>query len=102
MTGFERIAAANIRGAINWIVGGYYNSYQDGYDEDVPKSKQSLIQEVYDSAMSDAYGYEQVHYGRSPREMRFAGKEFCMNYITKKINEDEDVAELAEHYGWTN
>ena len=102
MTGNERIAAMNIRGAINWIVGGYYNSYQDGYDEDVPKSKQSIIEEVYDAAMSDAYGYEQVHYGRAPREMRFAGKDFIMNYITKKINEDEDVAELAEHYKWTN
>lgn len=56
MTGNERIAAKNIRGAINWIVGGYYNSYQDGYDEDVPKSKQSIIEEVYDAAMADAYG----------------------------------------------
>lgn len=56
MIGNERIAAKNIRGAINWIVGGYYNSYQDGYDEDVPKSKLSIIEEVYDAAMADAYG----------------------------------------------
>ncbi len=101
MTGHERIAAKNIRGAIHWIVGGYYNAYQDGYDEYVPKSKQSIIEEVYDAVMSDAYGYT-FNFGRAPREMRFAGKEFIMNYITKKINEDEDVAELAEHYGWTN
>ena len=52
--------------------------------------------------MSDAYEHEAVHFGRAPREMRFAGKEFIMNYIIKKINEDEDVAELAEHYKWTN
>ena len=102
MTGNERIAAKNIRGAINWIVGGYYNCYQDGYDEYVPSSTQDIIQEVYESSMTNLYGEGCELCGRAPKEMRFAGKEFIMNYITQKINEDEDVAELAEHYKWAN
>lgn len=35
MTGHERIAKKNIVGAFNWIVGGYYNCIQDGYEEEI-------------------------------------------------------------------
>lgn len=102
MTGFERIAAKNIRGAINWIVGQYYNSYIDGYDEYVPSSKQDIIQEVYECSMNNLYGEGCELSGGAPKEMRFAGKDFCLNYITKRVNDDEDVQEMAEHYNWTN
>ena len=93
MTGHERIAKKNIVGAFNWIVGGYYNCIQDGYEED-------LINEIYESAMTDAYSPGHMSCGRAPKEMRFAGKEFCMKVINHLMETDGDVKEIAEVRGW--
>ena len=43
-TGHERIAMRNIRHAINWIVGGYYNCIQDHTPEYLPESREALEQ----------------------------------------------------------
>lgn len=95
-TGHERIAMRNIRHAINWIVGGYYNSLQDGYYEDLPESRETLADEIYTEAMTSAYGEGHVAYNRAPREMRFAGAAFCRAYVEWKLEQDEDVKEIEE------
>ena len=92
MTKHERIAARNIRAAFNFEVGGIYNAYQDG--EDINLSIEEMKDIVYDCAISDYYGAGTCQLGRAPKEMRFAGKEFCKNYIDKLFAEDEDVAEI--------
>lgn len=93
MTGHERIAAKNIRGAFNAEFGGIYNEYQDGYDITLTLNQMKDI--VYDCAMDADYRVQGVvHYGRAPKEMRFAGTEFCRNYIDKLFAEDPDVEEV--------
>ena len=41
MNGHEKIAAKNIEGAFNWLVGGWYNCLQDGYEEDIPSLEEA-------------------------------------------------------------
>lgn len=95
----EQIAKRNIRGAFNWIVGGYYNCIQDGYEEDLPETREDLINEIYEAAMFDKFSGHVIYDG-APKEMRFAGKEFCMKVINHLMETDEDVAEIAEVRGW--
>lgn len=94
-TKHERIAMANIRHAVNWIVGGYYNSLQDGDLEYLPKSKQELANEIYSSAMAHQYAEGMEAFGRAPKEMRFAGERFCRAYIDWKLDGDPDVDEIV-------
>ena len=99
-TAHEKIAMRNIRHAINWIVGGYYNSFQDGFMEDLPKSRKALENEVYSSAMNHLYMEGCEGFGKAPKEMRFAGERFCRAYIHWKLEGDEEVAEIGEVAGW--
>ena len=99
-TGHERIAIQNMRNAFNWIVGGYYNSLQDGFEDYLPKSREDLADEVYTSAMTNLYRPGMEGFGKAPREMRFAGEKFCRAYIDWKIETDGDVAEIAEVANW--
>lgn len=93
LTGHERIAARNIKGAFNAEFGGIYNEYQDGYDITLTLNQMKDI--VYDCAMDADYRVQGVvHYGRAPKEMRFAGTEFCRNYIDKLFAKDPDVKEI--------
>ena len=92
MTGHEKIAARNIRGAFIYEVGGIYNSYLDGNEINITLNEMKDI--VYDCAMTDRYCGGAVYYGAAPREMRFAGKEFCMSYINKLFDKDLDVIEI--------
>lgn len=93
MTGHERIAAKNIRGAFNWEFGGIYNEYQDGYDITLTLNQMKDI--VYDAAMDADYRTPGCcASGRSPKEMRFAGEEFCRKYVNKLFAEDPDVNEV--------
>ncbi len=92
MTGHEKIAARNIKGAFNYEIGGLYNSYLDG--EEINYTLEEAKDMVYNCAMNDRYGAGAVFYGAAPKEMRFAGKEFCMNYIDKLFSKDDDVAEI--------
>ena len=50
MNGHEKIAAKNIQGAFNWLVGGWYNCLQDGYEEDIPALEEAK-EEVYCEAI---------------------------------------------------
>ncbi len=92
MTKHERTAAKNIKAAFNFEVGGVYNSYIDG--DEINITLEEMKQIVYDGAMNDYYGPGMCQIGRAPREMRFAGKEFCLKYIDKLFAEDSDVAEI--------
>lgn len=77
MNGIEKIAYRNIYHAINYIVGGHYNTIQDNGDPKwLPDSMDALKEEIYDSAMNNLYapGYE--GYGKAPKEMRFSGEAF--------------------------
>ena len=98
--GHERIAMSNIRGAINWIVGGYYNCIQDGCEEYLPQSRESLEAEIYSSALNNAYGPGFEASGKAPKEMRFAGETFCKAYIRWKLDQDGDFIEIASVQGW--
>ena len=91
MTAHERIAARNIREAFNFEIGGMYNAYLDGEEVDFPTVEEAK-EMVYDCAINDLYGYGSCCVGAAPREMRFAGKEFCMKYIDKLFANDPDVA----------
>lgn len=99
-TGNERIAMKNIRHAIDWIVGGYYNAIQDGEEDCLPVSYQALADEIYDSSMNNLYAVGMEAFGRAPREMRFAGTEFAKAYIEFKLSKDDDVVAIGEVAGW--
>ena len=99
-TGHEKIAMTNIRNAINWIVGGMYNDYQDEHDEYLPQSFEFVANLIYEEAMVNLYGQGFESCGRAPKEMRFAGEKFCRAYIDWKLRQDEDLKTLAEYVGF--
>ena len=92
MTKHEKIAARNLRAAFNFEVGSTYNAYLDG--DDINISIEEMKDYIYNCAMNDYYGPGLCQVGLAPKEMRFAGKEFCMNYLDKLFAEDGDVAEI--------
>lgn len=92
MTKFEKIAATNIRNCFNFEIGGMYNAYLDG-EEDFPTVNEAK-EMIYMLSMNDEYVIGGCFANRAPREMRFAGKEFCINYIDKLFATDPDVAEI--------
>ena len=102
MTGHEKIAARNIKAAFNYIVGGYYNSLQDGDEDYLPDTLKELEDEIYESSMTDLFREGYMECGKAPKEMKFAGTEFCRNYIRALLKDDGDVAEIAEVKGWNN
>lgn len=93
MNGHEKIAAKNIQGAFNWLVGGWYNCYQDGYEEDIPTLEEAK-EEVYYAAMNNLYRGGSESCEKAPKEMRFAGEEFCRAYVEKLFKTDIDAQEL--------
>lgn len=98
----KQIARKNIQNAINYIVGGYYNSFLDGYEEDLPKSYNDLKDEIYASAISDTYAYggEVVIFNHPVKEMRFAGEDYCRRTIHSILSNDECVKEIADSLKW--
>lgn len=99
----EEIARKNIQNAINHIVGSYYISFLDGYEDDLPRCYEELEAEVYESSLKDTYAYggEIVYYNRPVKEMRFAGSDFCKATVHSLLSEDEDVKEMVAELGWT-
>ena len=93
MNGHEKIAAKNIEGAFNWLVGGWYNCLQDGYEEDIP-SLEEAKETVYAEAMNNFYKSGGEVYGRAPKEMRFAGEEFCRELVEELFLNDGDAEEI--------
>lgn len=92
MTGHERIAARNIKNCFNYEIGAIYNAWLDG--DEINLTLEDAKEMIYDFATLDAYAPGGSMIGRAPREMRFAGKEFCMKYIDKLFANDSDVAEI--------
>ena len=92
MTRFEKIAATNIRNCFNFEIGGVYNAFLDG-ETDFP-TMEEMKEFIYTYALRDKYVGCACYIGHAPREMRFAGKEFCKKYIDKLFEEDADVAEI--------
>lgn len=82
LNGHEKKAARAIKEEFNWIVGGWYNSMQDGYEDEIP-TLQEAKDSVYEEAMSN-----------HEKEIRFAGEEFCRAYIEKLFAKDAYVAEI--------
>ena len=96
----ELTAMRNTYHAFNNIVGMHYNDIQDNCPEYLPKSRETLFEEIYEGAMNNLYfeGYE--GYNKAPREMRFAGEKFVRAYIDHLITYDECCLEIAEEAGW--
>lgn len=92
----QDIAKKNIINACNWIVGEYYNSMQDGYTEDLP-TMEELQEEIYLSALRDRYTGCGVQFDNAPKEMRFAGTEFCKAVIKEFCEADSDVKEIINN-----
>lgn len=93
--GWEEIATKNITSAYNWIVGENENTLQDEYEDSSEYQAaynylhgSEIISDIYNSAMSNEYDDGYCGYGKSPKEMRFAGKEFCMNLIKDLLKRD--------------
>ena len=93
MNAHEKIAARNIRQCFNFEVGGMYNAYLDGEEGEFP-TLEEMKDMIYTLAMNDRYSGGSCYVDCAPREMRFAGKEFCMKYIDKLFANDPDVAEI--------
>jgi len=55
-----------------------------------------LKNEIYESAMTNAYGAGSCRSGKAPKEMRFAGEEFCRTVVNQLVDNDEDVKEIME------
>ena len=100
MNGHEKIAAKNIQGAFNWLVGGWYNCLQDGYEEDIP-SLEEAKEEVYCEAMNNLYVGGGEGFGGAPKEMRFAGEEFCRELVEELFLNDGDAEEIWGEDGIT-
>ena len=93
MNAHQKVAMQNIKGAFNSEVGAMYNSYIDGYE--ITVSLQDMKDIVYDCAINDDYRIPgMICFGKAPRQMRFAGKQFCLDYIDKLFAEDPDVEEI--------
>lgn len=82
MNKHQQAAFRAIKKEFNWLVGGWYNCYQDGYEEDIPEL-QKAKEQVYEEAMSN-----------NPKEIRFAGEEFCRGIVERLFATDEDAEEL--------
>lgn len=100
MNGHEKIAAKNIEGAFNWFVGGWYNCFLDGLDEDIP-SLEEAKETVYAEAMNNLYRNGSELIGRAPKEMRFAGEEFCRELVEELFLNDGDAEEIWGEDGIT-
>ena len=91
--------ARNVRHAVNYIVGGYYNCIQDNTLEYLPKSLQDLIDEIYESSVNNEYDVGYCGYGRKTRT-RLSSKEAIVKYIKELLRDEGDVMAIAEEQGW--
>jgi len=103
--GWELIAKKQLKNAYNWIVGGNENSVSDGEmtnEEFNEWIQNEALDEVYHEAITTEYG-EGYSGGKAPSEMRFAGRDFCYNYLKRlfkndgyKVNEPAPAEETVE------
>lgn len=99
MNGTEKIAYKNIKGVFNYEVGGWFNCWEDGYEEDIP-TLEGAKKIIYEESLEDRAGQGFYQTGRAPREMRFAGAEFIKEVIDHLFDTDEDAAELKALNIW--
>ena len=92
MTGHEKIAARNIKNCFNFEIGGMYNAYLDG-ETDFPTLEEAKDM-IYYLSMNDRYSSHVCQVDCAPIEMRFAGTDFCREYINKLFAEDIDALEI--------
>lgn len=100
MTGHEKIAYRNIKGIFEWEVGGWYNCIQDGYEDDIPDTKEEAMNIIYEGSLTDMSRPGFYAIGCAPSEMRFAGTKFIKDCIAYLFSKDEDIAEIAEVKNW--
>lgn len=88
--GWERIAMNNLKNAYNWIVGGQENARDD---EDITEEQfqnwieKEALEQIYAEAITTLYTGDSAG-GEAPKEMRFAGKNFCYKYLKSLFEED--------------
>lgn len=88
--GWERIAKKNLKNAYNWMMGENENAVQDG---DMTKEffnawiEQRALEEMYHEAITTLYTGDSCG-GEAPKEMRFAGKDFCYKYLISLFKKD--------------
>lgn len=88
--GWEKIAKKNLKNAYNWNFGGMYNDFQDGnITEEVFNNwvQNIALDVIYHEAITTLY-HEDMCGGEAPKEMRFAGKEFCYKYLISLFKKD--------------
>lgn len=93
--GWEKIAKTNIKNCYNWIVGGLENTLQDCEEDseeyinaqNTLNDTDRLLDEIYHEAITTKYSTGMAG-GKAPTEMRFAGRDFCRNYIIKLLKKD--------------
>lgn len=88
--GWERIAKRNLKNAYNWNVGGMYNDFQDGnITEEVFNNwiQNIALDMIYLEGITTRYTGDSCG-GDAPKEMRFAGKDFCYKYLISLFKKD--------------
>lgn len=104
--GWEKIAKKNIKNAYGWIVGENENAVQDGtmtLEEFMKWVQTEALDYIYHEAITTTYGSDYAG-GPAPTEMRFAGKEFCYDYLKRlflndgyNIQEEQEAAHEAQN-----
>lgn len=103
MTKHQKDALKNLRGAYNFVLGGYENSVQDGTMEELP-AVEDLFNEVYSEAMNTRYDMTEslsISGGYAPICMKFAGKAFIREQLANMFKTDgyevpEDLVKVPE------
>ena len=76
----QKVAAEQLENAYNWIVGGYYNTVQDGEAEEMPPVE-DMFDEVMEEATTHLYGKGMCSQKPAPAAMNFAGKKFLIETL---------------------
>lgn len=80
-TTHQKVAAEQLENAYNWVVGGYYNTVQDGEAEEMPPVE-DMFEEVMEEATTHLYGKGMCSQKPAPAAMNFAGKKFLIETLT--------------------
>ena len=92
MTGFEKIAAINIKKCFNYEIGSLYNAFLDG-ETNFPTIEE-VKNMIYTLSIHNKYIKSDCIIGRAPKEIKFAGKDFCLRYIDYLFENDDDASEI--------
>lgn len=98
--GWETIARKNLKNAYNWMVGEMEIARDDDDIEMTEEQFNKWIQTealelIYHEAITTLYTGDSCG-GEAPKEMRFAGKEFCYKYLIYLFKKDGYKPEIPE------